>query len=302
MFASVVKHLSTRKVATVKSVRFMAAQPHQWANKNWSRIICFKSLEGKTSFGEPVYGSSGITQAKLVDDNGRVTDKKVEVHKLLAPLVPTEIICVGLNYQKHAAESKLPIPQYPVVFYKNLNAVQNPGDNIVIPKVALDPPEVDYECELAVVIGKAAKNVSAAKALDYVLGYTCANDVSARLWQLQRGGSQWSFSKGFDTFCPLGPVLVSPSVIPDPNKLKISTVLNGEVVQDSNTSDMIFNVPKIIEFLSQSTTLLPGTVIITGTPEGVGMARKPPKWLKHGDVVTIEIEKIGKLTNPVVNE
>jgi len=193
-------------------------------------------------------------------------------------------------------------PNFQVVFTKNLASVQHPGHNIVVPTIARDPQEVDYEAELAVVIGKTAKNVPASKALEYVLGYTCANDVSARLWQTQRGGSQWCFGKSFDTFCPLGPVLVSTAAIPDPNKLKISTTLNGEVVQNSNTADMIFNVPKIIEFLSQSTTLLPGTVILTGTPEGVGMARKPPKWLKAGDTVTIEIENIGKLTNPVVDE
>ena len=135
-------------------------------------------------------------------------------------------------------------------------------------------------------------------ALDYVLGYTCANDVSARDWQIKRGGSQWSRGKTFDTFAPLGPALVTPEDIPDPNALRIQTRLNGEVVQDSNTSDMIFNVREIIAFLSGSTTLLPGTVILTGTPQGVGMARTPPRWLVPGDEVTIEIEKIGALTNP----
>ena len=161
---------------------------------------------------------------------------------------------------------------------------------------------MDYECELAVVIGKAAKNVSKEKALDYVLGYTCANDVSARDWQRTFGGSQWCRGKTFDTFCPLGPVLVTADEIPNPNQLAIKTILNGKTMQDLNTNDMIFDVPTLISFLSGSTTLLPGTVILTGTPQGVGMAMNPPVWLKSGDVVTIEIEKIGSLTNPVVDE
>jgi 2-keto-4-pentenoate hydratase/2-oxohepta-3-ene-1,7-dioic acid hydratase in catechol pathway len=135
-----------------------------------------------------------------------------------------------------------------------------------------------------------------------VLGYTCANDVSARDWQIKRGGSQWCRGKTFDTFCPLGPVLVTRDEIPNPNALHIHTFLNGQTMQDSNTGDMIFDIPTLIEFLSGSTTLVPGTVILTGTPQGVGMARKPPVWLKSGDSVSIEIEKIGTLTNPVANE
>lgn len=161
---------------------------------------------------------------------------------------------------------------------------------------------MDYECELAVVIGRACKNVNRAEALDYVLGYTCCNDVSARDWQLKRGGGQWSRGKTFDTFSPLGPVIVTRDEIPDPNTLKIRTVLNGQVMQDWNTNDMIFTVPALIEFLSGSTTLLPGTIILTGTPHGVGMAQKPPRWLKPGDTVNVEIEKIGVLTNPVIDE
>jgi len=161
---------------------------------------------------------------------------------------------------------------------------------------------VDYECELAVVIGKPCKNVSRKNALQYVLGYTCGNDVSARDWQKRRSGGQWCRAKSFDTFAPLGPCLVTPDEIPNPNALRIRTLLNGEVLQENNTSDMIFDVPTLIEFLSGSTTLLPGTVIFTGTPSGVGMARTPPRYLELGDVVTVEIEKIGKLTNPVALE
>jgi 2-keto-4-pentenoate hydratase/2-oxohepta-3-ene-1,7-dioic acid hydratase in catechol pathway len=162
--------------------------------------------------------------------------------------------------------------------------------------------EVDYECELAVVIGRPCKNVSRQRALDYVLGYTCCNDVSARDWQLKRGGGQWCRGKSFDTFSPLGPCLVTRDELPNPNELAIRTTLNGEVMQDWNTNDMIFDVPTLIEFLSGSTTLPAGTVILTGTPHGVGMVRKPPRWLRAGDVVSIEIEGIGTLTNPVADE
>jgi 2-keto-4-pentenoate hydratase/2-oxohepta-3-ene-1,7-dioic acid hydratase in catechol pathway len=184
---------------------------------------------------------------------------------------------------------------------KNIAAVQNPGDPIILPR-HLRSDEVDYECELAVVIGERCRNASQADALKYVRGYTCANDVSARDWQKRRSGGQWCRAKSFDTFCPLGPVLVTPDEIPNPNALNIRTLVNGEVLQQSNTGDMIFDVPTLIEFLSGSTTLLPGTVILTGTPSGVGMARTPARWLQPGDVVTVEIEKIGALTNPVVAE
>jgi 2-keto-4-pentenoate hydratase/2-oxohepta-3-ene-1,7-dioic acid hydratase in catechol pathway len=179
--------------------------------------------------------------------------------------------------------------------------VQNPQDPIVLPR-KLRSDEVDYECELAVVIGRTCKNVSKADALKYVLGYTCANDVSARDWQGKWGGSQWCRGKTFDTFAPLGPCLVTADEIPNPNQLSIRTILNGQVMQDWNTNDMIFNVPTLIEFLSGSTTLRAGTVILTGTPHGIGAARKPPVFLKHGDTVSIELEKIGTLTNPVIEE
>jgi 2-keto-4-pentenoate hydratase/2-oxohepta-3-ene-1,7-dioic acid hydratase in catechol pathway len=184
---------------------------------------------------------------------------------------------------------------------KTTAAVQNPGDPIVLPR-HLRSDEVDYECELAVVIGKRCKNVSREQAMDFVLGYTCANDVSARDWQIKMGGGQWCRGKTFDTFCPLGPALVTADELTAPNSLAIRTILNGQTMQDWNTGDMIFDVPTLIEFLSGSTTLLPGTVILTGTPHGVGLARNPPVWLKAGDRITIEIEKIGSLENPVVEE
>ncbi len=229
------------------------------------------------------------------------TNTRVEVSRLLAPLEPTSIICIGLNYRKHAEETGAKFPEYPVVFFKGINTLQHPGEPIQIPR-HLRSEEVDYECELAVIIGKSCKNVSRASALDYVLGYTCCNDVSARDWQIKCGGGQWSRGKTFDTFSPLGPALVTRDEIPNPNALSIRTVLNGQVMQDWNTNDMIFDVSALIEFLSGSTTLLPGTVILTGTPHGVGMAQKPPRWLKPGDTVSIEIEKIGGLTNPVIDE
>lgn len=231
----------------------------------------------------------------------RVTDRPAQVGKILAPLVPTNILCIGLNYRQHAEETGAKIPEFPVLFLKATSSVQNPGDPIELPR-ALRSEEVDYECELAIVIGKRCKNVSRKDALDYVLGYTCANDVSARDWQKRKGGGQWSRGKTFDTFCPLGPWIVTPEEIPNPNALRIRTELNGQTVQDWNTDDMIFDVPALIEFLSGSTTLLPGTVILTGTPHGVGMARKPPLWMQAGDSVTVEIERIGSLTNPVVAE
>ena len=227
-----------------------------------------------------------------------ITDRPAEVRKLLAPVAPPTVLCIGLNYKRHALEGHAAIPQYPVLFMKAVTAVQNPGDPIQLPR-GLATDEVDYEAELAVVIGKRCKNVSRDRALEYVLGYTCANDVSARDWQNKKGGSQWCRGKTFDTFAPLGPCLVTADEITNPNTLPIRTVINGEVLQDWNTDDMIFDVPALIEFLSGSTTLLPGTVILTGTPHGVGFARKPPRWLRPGDQVSIEIGRIGTLTNPV---
>ena len=265
------------------------------------KIIRCLDHKGNTVFASQQPDGSALKISGDIFGSFNVTTEKVEVKKLLAPVQPTSIICIGLNYRKHAEETGAKFPEVPVVFFKGINTLQNPGDAIEIP-THLRSDEVDYECELAVVIGRACKNVSRQNALDYVLGYTCANDVSARDWQIKRGGGQWCRGKSFDTFSPLGPALVTRDEIPNPNALKIRTVVSGQVMQDWNTNDMIFNVPALIEFLSGSTTLLPGTVIFTGTPHGVGMAQKPPRWLKPGDSVTIEIEKIGAHTNPVINE
>jgi 2-keto-4-pentenoate hydratase/2-oxohepta-3-ene-1,7-dioic acid hydratase in catechol pathway len=265
------------------------------------KIIRFLDSKGQTHYGSQQADGSALLIEGDIFGSHKVTATKADVKKLLAPVAPVSIQCIGLNYRHHAAESGAPIPQHPVLFHKAVSALQNPGDPIEIP-THLASHQVDYECELAVVIGRRCKNVGKADALKHVLGYTCANDVSARDWQREWGGSQWCRGKTFDTFCPLGPCLVTADEIPNPNALQIKTIVGGEVLQDWNTSDMIFDVPALVSFLSGSTTLLPGTVILTGTPHGVGMARKPPRWLKPGDEVTIAIEKIGRLTNPVVLE
>jgi 2-keto-4-pentenoate hydratase/2-oxohepta-3-ene-1,7-dioic acid hydratase in catechol pathway len=227
------------------------------------------------------------------------TGENVRVKNLLAPLVPSAILAIGLNYHQHAVETGLTIPKYPVLFMKNPASVTNPGDPILLHPSCMEPPEVDFEVELAVVIGKAAKDVSAAKAFDYVLGYTIANDVSARRWQGGRGSGQWVRGKSFDTFCPLGPELVTADELTDPQNLRLTCTLDGRVMQDANTSDMIFPVSELISFLSIGTTLLAGTVILTGTPSGVGFTRKPPVFLMPGNTIDMTIEGIGTLSNPV---
>jgi 2-keto-4-pentenoate hydratase/2-oxohepta-3-ene-1,7-dioic acid hydratase in catechol pathway len=264
-------------------------------------IIRYEDSQSVVNYAAQKPDNSAFIIEGDIFGNFEVTDKPAEVKRLLAPIAPINILGVGLNYRQHAQESGAKIPEYPVLFMKATNALQHPGAPIVLPG-QLKSDKVDYECELAVVIGKTCKNVSSSAALDYVLGYTCANDVSARDWQLERGGSQWCRGKTFDTFAPMGPCLVTRDEIPNPAALKIRTILNGQVMQDWRCDDMIFDVPTLIAFLSASTTLLPGTVILTGTPQGVGFARKPPVFLKAGDSVTVEVDKIGSLTNPVISE
>jgi 2-keto-4-pentenoate hydratase/2-oxohepta-3-ene-1,7-dioic acid hydratase in catechol pathway len=234
-------------------------------------------------------------------EEGQPGAERLEVAALLAPVTPPTIYCVGLNYRKHAEETGAKIPEHPVIFLKSPTALLDPEKSIVLPR-HLRSDQVDFEGELAIVIGRTCKNVSRAEALNYVLGYTIANDVSARDWQKTWGGSQWCRGKTFDTFCPLGPAIVTRDAIPNPNNLAITTRVNGQVMQQSRTNDMIFSVPEIIEFLSGSTTLQANTLILTGTPEGVGMGGKPPVYLRAGDVVEIEIEGLGLLRNPVVEE
>lgn len=265
------------------------------------KIVRFVDSQGQSRFGQDLGDGSARPLsgddlfAPLVAEGQPTT-----IERLLAPLDPCNVFCIGLNYREHAAESGAEPPRYPVVFMKPTTSIAHPQQPIVLPACCDPAGEVDYECELAVVIGKSARDVPESEALEYVLGYTAANDVSARKWQMHGGGNQWIRGKGFDTFCPLGPVLVTADEIPDPQQLAIRTILNGQTVQEHTTGDMIFTVRQLIHFLSQDTTLLPGTVILTGTPQGVGFARKPPLWLRAGDEVVIEIERIGRLVNPVV--
>jgi 2-keto-4-pentenoate hydratase/2-oxohepta-3-ene-1,7-dioic acid hydratase in catechol pathway len=264
------------------------------------RIIRFQSGD-RVLLGQPIDDSTAYRIDGVLTGPLRVTDQVVPVDKLLAPLVPTDILCIGLNYREHAKESNSTVQENPMLFIKGGNTLNNPGDAIPIPRRS---DKIDFEGELAVVIGKAAKYVTRADAMNYVLGYTIANDVTARDWQREKslGGGQFARGKSFDGFCPLGPVLVTRDEIPNPNALHLRTTVNGQIMQDDSTADMIFDIPALIESLSSTMTLRPGAVILTGTPSGVGFARTPPVWLKDGDVVAIEIEKIGRLENPVRKE
>lgn len=219
--------------------------------------------------------------------------------KLLAPITePGKVICIGLNYRDHAIETNSPIPTEPVCFSKFSQTVIGPEEPVILPKVA---HEVDYEAELVVIIGKKGKNIPKEKAFTYVAGYTVGNDISARDWQKGRPGGQWLLGKTPDTFAPTGPHLVTADEI-DPHNTRVSLRLNGETVQNSTTKELIFGIDEVIAHLSQLITLQPGDLIFTGTPPGVGAARKPPLWLKAGDRMEVDIEGVGVLVNPVVAE
>ena len=266
------------------------------------KIVRFVSEEGRTSWGSlraDKPGEAGILSGERFGEFEE-TGRTARIGRLLAPLEPPNILAVGLNYGRHAEETNIARPEIPVVFLKATTSVIGPEEMILLPSIG--PEQVDYEAELAVIIGKRAKNVKREDALGYVFGYACANDVSARDWQIELQKSQWSRGKSFDTFCPLGPCIVTADEIGDPNRLGIRAILNGRVMQDSNTSDMIFDVRGLISDLSRSFTLLPGTVILTGTPGGVGFTREPPVFLREGDVITIEIDEIGSLSNRVGRE
>jgi len=266
------------------------------------RLIRFESDDGVVRWGvEQVEGLAEVVAGDPLVAPARTGEVRRVVRRF-APVAATNIFCIGLNNRAHAAETGAPLPARPVVFMKPTTTITDPGRPIRLPAACDEGPEVDYEAELAVVLGRAVRNVPPERALEAVAGYTCANDVSARRWQKERGGGQWIRGKSFDTFCPLGPWIVTADEIPDPNDLRIRTILNGTVMQDCRTNDMIFDIPALIEFFSGSTTLAPGTVILTGTPQGVGFARTPPVYLQAGDTVTIEIERIGELTNPVEQE
>ena len=238
-----------------------------------------------------------IIAAGNLFDGLKPTSRKVPLEevRLLPPVDPPNIFCIGRNYKAHAEERGSQLPDAPLMFLKPTTAVIGPQDPVVLP--AVYPETIDYEAELAVVIGKKAKNVKKEDALSYVLGYTCANDISCR--GAQKGDGQWTRGKGFDTFCPLGPVIQTEF---DSHNSNIKLRLNGKIMQDSNTSRMIFPCDTLISYISHVCTLLPGTIILTGTPEGVGAARKPPVFLSTGDVVEVEIERIGVLKNPVIIE
>jgi len=287
----------------------------------WTRLIRFVAAETKrVHIGQPVDPNLdvGLAAARgqtikayeivgsALDPSAQLTRQVLTVHTLLAPLSNEEIKvvrCLGLNYSDHAAEANLPKPGFPILFYKPLGSLLGPLATVTIPKAAQPPKEhlPDYEVELVIVIGKVAKDVSEEDALDYVLGYTGANDVSFRKHQM--AVSQWGFSKSFDNTNPLGPCLVSSNLIPDPQKVHLKLTLNGDVVQDGSTADQIFNVRKTVSFLSQGTTLEPGSIILTGTPKGVGFVKKPPLYIKDGDRMEVWLSGgIGTLVNDVKEE
>ncbi|CRG87910.1 Fumarylacetoacetate hydrolase domain-containing protein 2 homolog [Talaromyces islandicus] len=278
----------------------------------FSRLIRFLAKDGSTYYGDAILpsGTSDIaraTTARVIKGDifgqHQVTNQTVEIKKLLSPLARQDIKsvrCLGLNYEQHAKESNAPIPKYPVLFFKPVTSISGPSDDIPVSAMAQEIEGLDYECELVIIIGKEARDVPESRALDYVLGYAVGNDVSHRDWQLKRGSGQWALGKGFDAWAPFGPGIVSSRLIQDPNALQISTKLNGKTVQSSSTKDMIFGVAKTIAFLSQGTTLLPGDVIFTGTPQGVGMGRQPQLWLKDGDVVEVALQDVGTCVNRVV--
>jgi 2-keto-4-pentenoate hydratase/2-oxohepta-3-ene-1,7-dioic acid hydratase in catechol pathway len=240
-------------------------------------------------------GARGLAVASQAARTG--TGMALAKVRLAAPIGnPEKILCIGLNYRDHAIETKAPIPAEPVVFNKLPTTLLAPEGIIKLPAVS---GEVDYEAELVVVIGKAGRDIAEQDAMDYVFGYTCGNDVSARDWQKNKPAKQWLLGKSFDTFAPLGPMIVTKDEVADPGRLPISLKLNGETMQSSNTDQLIFSIPQLIAYISQVATLKPGDLIFTGTPSGVGMARTPPVWLKKGDRVEVEIGGIGVLRNSV---
>jgi 2-keto-4-pentenoate hydratase/2-oxohepta-3-ene-1,7-dioic acid hydratase in catechol pathway len=248
-------------------------------------------------------GDLGFTSALEFIQSGRQkvhsTDTvPLDQARLHAPLPnPPRVFAIGLNYRDHAVESGMAIPTTPVVFFKLTTSVIGPGEAIILPKNSTQP---DYEAEFAFVIGKGGYRIPASAWRDHVFGYTIVNDVSAR--DVQSSSTQWSMSKSFPTFCPLGPAIVSADEVADPHQLAISLTIDGETLQNSNTRELVFKVPELIEYLSSITPLLPGDIISTGTPPGVGLGRNPKRWLRPGETVTVTVEGLGSLTNPVVAE
>jgi len=275
------------------------------------RFIRFSDESGSVLYGEPSASDitkkiEGISVPVLSGDpftGFTKSGKTATVKKLLSPVESTPIIqCIGLNYAQHAKEANLTPPTYPVVFVKPADALTGPYDDVSIHPLA--QAQLDYEGELTVIIKKDGKNIPASSALDYVLGYTVGNDVSARNFQIPAtiSGGQFGYAKSFDGFAPIGPAVTLPSAIPDPQKLKYTTKVNGEKRQETGTDDMIWSVKQIIEHLSRGTTLRKGTVIMTGTPSGVGLFMEPKGFLKHGDVVEITVDGVGSIANKMVFE
>lgn len=243
-------------------------------------------------------GDDGRMRARAAIESGQTF--AADQVKLLPPIPdPQKIFAVGANYADHAAESGVSVGEEPIIFSKFPTSLCGPGDTILLPKIGAN---VDYEAELVIVIGQRGKNIPREQALAHVAGYACGHDVSARDWQHGKPGRQWVLGKGFDTFGPLGPYLVTPEEAGDVDNLRIELRLNGKTMQDSNTNQLVFKVDYLVSYLSNVCTLLPGDLIFTGTPPGVGAARKPPVFLKDGDVVEVEIENLGILRNPVANE
>ncbi|KAH8904820.1 hypothetical protein BR93DRAFT_930243 [Coniochaeta sp. PMI_546] len=277
---------------------------------SFQRLVRFVNQQGTTLYGdlksEPAGDLTGAEVEVLegdIEEGFRSTGRTDKIHKLLCPLPKVPIvICIGLNYRKHANEANLKIPLHPVVFTKPADALAGPYDDIPIHPDAQGM--LDYEGEVTVVIGKDAKNVSEADALQYVLGYTAGNDVSARNFQVPADacGGQFCYAKSFDKFAPIGPCIVAASLIPDPQKLHYVTKVNGEVRQETETSDQIFSIAKIISHLTRGTTLRKGTIIQTGTPSGVGLFMEPKGFLKDGDIVEVVVDGIGAIRNKIVFE
>jgi 2-keto-4-pentenoate hydratase/2-oxohepta-3-ene-1,7-dioic acid hydratase in catechol pathway len=250
-------------------------------------------IDQASTLGAAALAAAGWTDVEPLPLGPPIDLGTVEV---LAPIpLPPKIIGIGLNYRRHAQEGGLELPEFPEMFAKFGNAIADPGSEIAIPAPEAD---VDYEVELCVVVGRAAKGLQAGSGLDVVAGYTVANDVSARHWQLRV--SQWTSGKTSDGFCPIGPWLATPASVPDPQSLHLWTDVNEERVQDSSTADMAFSVNELVVYLSSLMTLQPGDLILTGTPEGVGLGRKPPKFLRAGDVVTVGIDAVGSFSNRFV--
>jgi 2-keto-4-pentenoate hydratase/2-oxohepta-3-ene-1,7-dioic acid hydratase in catechol pathway len=245
-------------------------------------------------------GSSALRAVEQAMRREKAAEYPAAQAKLLPPVPdPRKIVCLGLNYADHAKEGGVAVPKDPVLFSKYATALIGINDPIVLPRVS---SEVDYEAELVIVVGKRGRHLTPEQAVQHIAGYTVGHDVSARDWQLKKDGKQWMVGKTFDTFAPTGPWLVTADEIPDPHSLDIRLRLNGQTMQESNTRQMIFRVGQILAYLSTVFTIEPGDLVFTGTPSGVGFARKPPVFLKPGDVVEVEIEKLGLLRNPVVQE